>query len=100
MRVLISVVFALCVAPGCKKGESLDCEAVIGHYMSKVEALIESESESPEAKKLASSGLPGLREKLVTACREQKWSESARKCILHAETAEDLESCNPISDAE
>jgi hypothetical protein len=97
---LLLVVTAVCLSAGCSKGESLDCEAVVGHYMSKVEALIERQSESPETRKLATTGLPGLREKLVAACREQEWSEAARKCILRAETAEQLETCNPISDAE
>lgn len=94
------MVTVLCSAAGCKSGESLDCEAVIGHYMTKVEALIERESDSPEARKLATTGLPGLREKLVTSCRDQEWSVGARKCILRAEAAEDLEKCNPIPDSE
>ena len=100
MKPLVLVIAAAVALVGCNKGESLDCEVVVNHYMSKVEALLDRENESAETKKLASMGLPGLREKLIAACQEQEWSKQGRECILRAEAAEDLEQCNPIVDPE
>lgn len=101
-RVLLWLSFAVAVAvaAGCGKKDELACDAVVAGYIKNVETVVEREVQDERERKLITTGLPGLRERMLASCRELPWSESARRCIAEARTANELEKCNPFADQE
>jgi hypothetical protein len=88
---------AIAALASCKKGSGSDCNAAVGNYMTRIEALIDHEKTSDQERKLAKAGLPGLREQLLASCRDLPWDETARRCVAEAKTADDLEACDPFA---
>lgn len=99
-RILASLLLALAPAAGCGKKDELACGAVVARYIKNVETVVEREVQDDRERKLITTGLPGLRERMLASCRDLPWSESARRCIAEARTADELEKCNPFADQE
>jgi hypothetical protein len=87
---------AMIAGAGCKKAGKASCASAVGNFIARVEAQIDREKTSDKERELVRTGLPGLREKLMTSCVELPWSQQALRCITDAKAAEDLEACDPF----
>ncbi len=78
----------------CKKGDEANCGAVSGHVAELLRAELAKDSD-PDRVKRARANLPTLQNSLLETCEAQKWTKSVRLCITKAQTAADLEACDP-----
>lgn len=95
----IGALAALAVAASaCGKSDGSDCKAVAAHVAELLERDIER---GGDAERLAEArlNLPPLRDALVQSCEDGEWSDAVRRCIVDAQSADELDACGPTAGA-
>lgn len=94
MRPLAFALTAALATGSCAKSEEIGCKQVASSYIERVRAELARDNDTARTK-TARVNLPTLQNAMVTACEEQKWPQSARRCLIEAKSAESAVACDP-----
>ena len=84
-------------ATGCSKEEGPSCGQAAAHFMAILDAELARDGD-PERLEAGRTHRPALQDALLKGCEKQKWSLSAKQCVLNAKTVADAKTCAPTSE--
>jgi hypothetical protein len=90
-----SLVVALLILGACraKSNDGAPCGTVAGRFFTIAHEDLARATIDPATRRAVTDQLPAMRDSLVTACADGKWSGQVRDCLVNAATHVAFEAC-------
>jgi hypothetical protein len=89
MRLLI----VIALVAGCHKSAAPSCGQVAGQFYAIANEELATATVDPATRRAVVDQLPAMRDALVVACDEGKWSDAVRSCMAAAKDHVALQAC-------
>lgn len=93
-RVLLAAALVALAVAGCKgRGEGASCDSVGSKFIALARADLDASDLDPASRRGVTGLLAPMRDAMVRACREDKWSAPARTCFAGAADVATFRTC-------